>query len=762
MSAEIHTLKTGDLSDASSPEGDNSKYSELVHNVFNRLNVQLLQRVSDMLNNADEVLFELSENAESGELQSKYLDLMQILRAERSNLDKSFFISINEHIKSDKSSSDNDELALMDQEEMDEMVAISSMYSNAMNAFGQEVNNLEARFEYLQMTMGDDIDTHSIDPRNICEAFQAAVKQIDMTLEYKLLLYKLFDMEVSSKLGDMYKSLNQLFIDAGVMPEVVYSAKNLEEGEGSGSGTGDAAPEDKGFTTRTATYYDPQENKSTNHVPRSQEEVGYFISQFMNGFTTAKGEGIPESFTIMPTDKDNNNCFTRKDILGTLSKLQEEVVNKKGDIEVIDSEQIKRSIVADMGNTNGGVVTQKVNILDQRSIDFVGMMFEEIMVDNSISKVITNLIMRLQIPVVKAAMLDQEMFSYEDHPARTTLDLISDAGKGVTEEENNVYVELEIIVDNILKEYDVDIESFERAVDALETLIAHEHELAEENERAEQRAIIKAHAREVVLTELRYLSANKKLPADVQPLVLKNWSTLMLNRYIKHGKDSNQWLQSVLLLKLLLKCLQPVQSKAQWEMLKAHHEPLVEAVNDELYETQQNKFEVDTQVTALQETFLKMIDEFGYKMVQEEEQDSSDNVIDAADQFADAIPFVEEEDTIAANEILDEHEQDDEAARIEEQARIARDKIALLPSDAHPGVWFEIFNGEDSPVRRLKLSVVLTEVAKLVFVDCRGVKVIEKDAGDFAAELENEKSRIIADHSTFEHALGTVIHKLAA
>ena len=213
--------------------------------------------------------------------------------------------------------------------------------------------------------MGDEVDTHSIDPRHICEAFQSAVKQIDMTLEYKLLLYKLFDMEVSSKLGDMYKSLNQLFIDAGVMPEVVYSAKNLEKGEGSDSGADDAVPEDKGFTTRTATYYDPQENRSSDFVPRSKEDIGYFISQFMNGFTTAKGEDIPESFKVMPTDKDNNNCFTRKELLSSLSKLQEEVASQKGDIEKIDSEQIKRSIVAEVGNTNGGVVTQRVNILDQ-------------------------------------------------------------------------------------------------------------------------------------------------------------------------------------------------------------------------------------------------------------------------------------------------------------------------------------------------------------------------------------------------------------
>ena len=95
-------------------------------------------------------------------------------------------------------------------------------------------------------------------------------------------------------------------------------------------------------------------------------------------------------------------------------------------------------------------------------------------------------------------------------------------------------------------------------------------------------------------------------------------------------------------------------------------------------------------------------------------------------------------------------------------AREAKDKLAQLPSDVKPGVWFKLFNGEDHAARRLKLSVILTEVAKLIFVDCHGVKVIEKDAGDFIAELNENKSSCIADHSTFEHALGQVIHSLAA
>ena len=740
MSAEIHTLKTGDL--AKNSDKKKEDYDAVVHNVFNCLNVQLLQNVSDMLSNADESLSELATHTESAELKAKYEGLMQILRQERGNIDKGFFISINEKLNSDSTA--EDELSLVDQDEMEEIVAITTMYTNAMNAYGREVNYLEARLEFIEKQTGCAIDKNALDPRHICEAFQSTLKNINMGLEYKLLLFKLFDMQVSSQLGGMYKSLNKLFIDAGILPKIKLKAKKEDSVE---------KP-----IVRTAKYYDPQENKAENFIPRSKEDINYFISQFMNGFTTATGEDIPESFKTLPTDKDNRNCYARKDVMGALSKLQNDFRESDKKPEAVDTEQIKQSIVADMGSNNGGTITKQVNLLDQRSIDFVGMMFNEITHDESISKVVTNLLLRLQIPVIKVAMMDQDLFSKEDHPARNSLDLISQAGKGVTEENDRVYCELEKIVDGILEEYDVDIASFERAVDALQTLIKTEEEITAENERQEQRAAIRAHARDVVMTELRHLSSNKKLPKNVKPLVLKHWSSLMFNRYLQYGKESNQWLQSVMLLKLLIKCLQPIKSKTQWQLLSKNHKTVVAAVNKGLSATQQDKAEINAQIETLKATFLKMLNDYGFKMVQEEKArkaKADENKVD------NVIPFDEEEAADAANDVLNDGH-DEEVARIEEQAKVAREKIKRLPNELQPGVWFEIFNGKDKPIRRLKLSVVLTEVAKLIFVDRHGVKVIEKDADDFVNELENNKSKFIADHSTFEHALGTVIHKLAA
>jgi hypothetical protein len=650
----------------------------------------------------------------------------------RNTINSSFFIAINEQLKSSTGQGQNgqkEELSLVDHDEMEEMVAITTMHANALNLFGEEISHMEARVEYLEIMSAPIFEKQALNPNHICEAFQTALKPHDVPTDMKLVLYKFFDEQVNLQLGEMYRSINQLLIDAGILPEIVFNTQKYEE------------PEERTFTTRTATYYDPAENKVTDFIPRTQSELNHIVSQFMKGNFTVTGDELelPASFYKDPARQniDGKEYYKRKEVIRSLSRLQNKLTELGEKANLVSAEEIKKSLMADIGQTNGGAVNREVTVVDERSIDFVGMMFDAIMADESISEVITNLLLQLQIPVIKVAMNDETLFADENHPARNVLNLIPEAGKGVTEKEDRLYGDIEKIIDDILKDYDVDIVSFEKAVDALDKLIRHEEEFAEENEKTEQRIIIREHAREVVLKELRYLSSNKKLPKPVQPLVLKHWSTLMLNQYVKFGKDSDQWIQSVMLLKLLLKFLQPIKRKSQWEELDNNHIALVEAVNDELYETQQDKNLIDEQISSLRKTFAQMLDKYGFDMVDgnDQENESKEDVMEVSDA---------------------------EMAKIEDEARIVLEKIKQLPSDVKPGVWFEIFNGEDHAVRRLKMAVILTEVAKVIFVDRKGVKVIEKDAGEFADELKNNKSRILADHSTFNHALGKVIGAMAA
>ena len=211
------------------------------------------------------------------------------------------------------------------------------------------------------------------------------------------------------------------------------------------------------------------------------------------------------------------------------------------------------------------------------------------------------------------------------------------------------------IVDDILNEFDIDIRAFEKAVDELQNIIEKEQKLTDETERKQQQQILQEHAKHIVITQLKMVSCNKKIPAAVRPLVLKHWSTLMLNRYIRFGRNSEQWMQSVLLLKLLLKCMQPIQYQSQLNLVKNNHMALIEAVNDELYETQQDKNSIKNQISTLKAHFLQMIEEYDLQIVDDNDEEITE------------VALLEEgEDT------------EEELQQIQAQIETAKQKIAML------------------------------------------------------------------------------------
>ena len=723
----------------SSDNSRSSKYSGIADKAFSCVNEHLMILISQMLNCADKKLFDLAQKATTDEEQMKFMDCTRIFQTEKNDISHHFFENLNNSLtvsKANSISSDDEELRLVEQDEMEEMVAITTMHAKAMNLFGEEVSHLEARLEYLELMCDKSIDKESLDPKHICEVFQKTIENVEIAIEVKLVFYKLFDQEVCSKLGVMYTTINQILIDNGVLPEIILNTMKQEEIE----------QDDVQVSTQVASYYDPAKKVATNFIPRSNKDFSHIVNDFMSGEMTITGEELqlPESFLRKPTqqDLDGKNCYERKEVLKALSKLQGKITSSQKDTESLSltTEQIKQELVTDISKEYGGVINKQVNLLDERSIDFVGMMFSAITGDDTVSEIMTNLIYQLQIPVMKVAMIDRSLFESETHPARATVDLLTTAGMGINVKEDRIYDELEDIVDSILEKFDIDIVTFEKAVDELKNIITKEEQLTTETERQQQRQIFQEHARNIVISQLKMVSCEKQIPNNVRPLVLKHWSTLMLNRYIRHGRNSEQWVQSVLLLKLLLKCIQPIKYSSQYNLVRENHMALLQAVNDELYDTQQDKNDIANQMAELKSYILQMIDDYGFNVV-----DGNDNKM--------------------SEEELNETSADtteDELKHVQQQTEVAKQKLAQLTSSTKPGVWYELYNGEDKAVRRLKLSVILTDAAQLIFVDRKGVKVIEKDAEEFAKELEENRSRILADHSTFDHALANVMSALAA
>ena len=463
----------------------------------------------------------------------------------------------------------------------------------------------------------------------------------------------------------------------------------------------------------------------TAGMPASQ--VGRVLGNYIGGAPITPGSATTpsaEGGEYFPESTPQH--FGHQEIIQALSQVQSLPQFEQPEGTRFDGEAIKQAVLAEIAKTSGGAITKRINQIAEKTIDFIELIFDAIIDDDEISDTIKTLLLRLQIPIIKASMSDQEFFIYDDHPARVLLDTIADVGIGITDHKDEMYVHLDKIISTILGEYDLTTETFQAALDNLNAIVEEQETLAREIEQQEQQQLLRKHARATVLKALRANTTGKSLPENVHPLILKRWPTLMFNHYLKKGKENNEWVNLVLTLRHIVESVQPITSPEQLAKLTSEKDELFEQAENYLNISSKSKKDVKNIIQTYRDTLQEHIDDAN---------------------------FTEEEISVAA-EVISNAEP--EEAPIEEETT----EKATIPSNVMPGMWFLVYMGEDKAARRCKLSVIIVEDANLMFVNHKGELVIEKSFDEFNEEVENESTKMIMGHSAFDHAFKTVIDRL--
>jgi len=204
--------------------------------------------------------------------------------------------------------------------------------------------------------------------------------------------------------------------------------------------------------------------------------------------------------------------FGHQQIIQALSSIQNLPQFNQTDGQRLDGDVIKQAVLTEIAKTSGGAVTKRINQIAEKTIDFIELIFDAIIDDDEISDTIKALLLRLQIPIIKASMSDQEFFIYDDHPARLLLDTIADAGEGINDHTDEMYKQLEKIISTILGEYDLSTETFQIALNNLNAYIEEQETITRTKEEEEQQLLLRKHARATVLRALRATTTGKVLP----------------------------------------------------------------------------------------------------------------------------------------------------------------------------------------------------------------------------------------------------------
>jgi hypothetical protein len=116
---------------------------------------------------------------------------------------------------------------------------------------------------------------------------------------------------------------------------------------------------------------------------------------------------------------------------------------------------------------------------DESTIDLLSRVFETVYVDENIPQETRELIQFLQVPVLKAALLDKNFFFQEAHPARRMIDLMSRMGweqrRGA---DDPVFQAMQRGVDRVGRDFGQEVSVFSEAVADLEASIEAEESVA--------------------------------------------------------------------------------------------------------------------------------------------------------------------------------------------------------------------------------------------------------------------------------------------
>jgi len=198
------------------------------------------------------------------------------------------------------------------------------------------------------------------------------------------------------------------------------------------------------------------------------------------------------------------------------------------------------------------VSSQIANPTDRITMDVIALLFDYVFRDASIPEGMRKLFSRLQVPVLKAALLDRTFFSDRAHPARRLLDHLADAAVGATHDpEYQAAFEREAmaVVDKVCFDFEIDVKVFAEGDERLSQFIEAERRKTETAVKPDVDSALAAEQSESDRAEVRALVRDKlaglELPFEVRGFVETVWADYLASVWRAKGTESTEWIAAV-------------------------------------------------------------------------------------------------------------------------------------------------------------------------------------------------------------------------
>ncbi|MFP6850606.1 MAG: DUF1631 domain-containing protein [Pseudomonas sp.] len=733
--------------------GIQPRFGELVQSCRKLVMNCLAEHLTGVFAQVDDTLFECAEKAENNQVQTLFFDNMREIRRQRPLIERSYHQKIAQNFSdflegklkppANDSELNAEQMALVQNEDYEESLQVTNMVSRVKARCAQPLFALEQRLALLNngQKLGEDLNPFG--PQMIAQAFRDALAPCPFPLRIKVILYTLFDTHVMQGLDSIYSALNQRLIEAGVLPNLKYSAQRNNQparhktsstpaetttaSEGSNDGR-------NASSTAGAKPAGRQHNRSNSDLsgppPDAPQELLTSLTNLLSehrqrNFDAPLAGGSRSIASFTP--REANSIYSASALLDALNRMQQQSSNDLS--QRLQHPQQVEGLKADLQQQLEAHSElpgqQKLSDQETDIIDLVGMLFDFILDDDNLPDTCKTTLSHLHTPYLKVALQDKALFTQHHHPARRLLNAMAQAGVlyGSEGDERGLLAKMQWVVERVIQDFFGDLQLFEKLLEEFNefvTTLKHKVELRERRavEAAKGRDKLLG-ARQHAIEVIRHCLNNRQPPTIIRNFLELTWADVLVFVLLRNGEHSSEW-QHACEAAEQLAWSGTLLSEADRERLQKLRVPLLENLRKGL-------------------ELLGGYHEDGIRRLLQDL---------VACQHA-----VQAKQPLVAAKLNPTLPESPLGAMLGEDAALATlaPRTATLSPRAQAlakelghiefGTWFEFVN--DQQVRTLKLSWFSPTTRNYMFVDQSGQRVAIKPLTQLATEMEQGLARIV-------------------
>ena len=750
-----------------------------------------------MLDHVGDLLMARAERSDVREEQSVFLDAREMLSRERPTLMSEFERQLHEVVakrmnggvakKPDFAKVDARKLALVDTSAMDESVLSGNLTRVVENLCFDELADFNRAVGYLMGRPDMETAANPLAPAAIIDAFTEALRKIKADQRIKFTILKELNQSSLGDINAIYADLNRHLQNLRVMPKVraniVHRGGGADVRPADGKAAAGAAPSSGGsvdlmdLLQRLATAragFGQSQRAPAAAMPAGLPSGGIAIPPAQGGYPASggvsgamAGDGsppVPGSLASLPMigPYGGPRILVTQELGDALTRLQQgETGFDVGGtpIHFTGVPQDMHNVLRDIQDSPLG---GKANQLEAMTIELVAMLFDFIFETRDLPDSIKALIGRLQIPVLKAAMLDGAFFSKKTHPSRLLVNALAQAGVGWTPtmgHEDPLYKKVESIVHRILDDFSDDIGLFEEMRKELEAYLAEEEKSAEENIQSSAEEINKRD-RQQIAEVMAKVEVDKRLEQSPTPQFLAtflrhNWMLGLAEIFQRDGEDSPPWNAALSALDDLIWSVQPKRTAEERKRLVALLPDLLRRLHSGVHNIPWKPGE--------RERFMANLVEAHAASVKPSLAQVPLPTVAVAEAAAAAAEEARAQGNTEAAEKASALAEAMATARAPEPAEpapeVVQDHYADLAASLDRGMWIE-FEGDDGQLAFAKLAWVSPLRGTYLFTNRQGQKAVSLTADELAERFRNDRARLVEAEPLVDRAFSSMMASL--